>query len=142
MEKKIFVKFIAEKEEFNTLVQLYKQENINRTFSGYRPDRLLASEYSFLIYLDEIPIGFILCVRERMRKNSLSIDMALLEEYRNNGYGKKALEFFRDVYLLQIPEHLIVEIDKENIPANNVKNVLDVEYLETIDNSNIYEVKR
>lgn len=142
MEKEIFVKYITENQDFNILIHLYKQENINCIFSGYRPDRLLASEYSFLIYLDDVPIGFILCVRELQRKKHLSIDIALLEEYRNNGYGKKALEIFKQIYLLQIPEDLLVEVSKNNVPANNVKNIFNLQYIETINNSNVYEIKR
>ena len=142
MENEVFVKYIYEKEDFDILIDLYKQKEINSTFSGYRSDRLLASEYSFLIYLGDIPIGFILCVRERSRRNNLSIDMAILEKYRNLGYGKKSLEIFRDYYLLQIPDQLIVEVDKNNVPANGVKSVFDLEYVETIDSSNIYKVKR
>lgn len=138
----VFVKFISEKEDFDILMDLYNKEEINSTFAGYRADRLLSSDYSFLIYLDKLPIGFILCVREYARKNNLSIDMALLKDYRNKGYGRKALEIFRDVFLHQIPDDLIVEVDKFNISANAVKNVFDIEYLETYNNSNIYTIKR
>lgn len=142
MEREIFVKYIDEKEDFDILKKLYMKKEINSTFSGYRADRISASEYSFLIYLDDVPIGFILCVREIKKNNSLSIDMAILKKYRNKGYGREALEAFRDYYLHQIPENMIVEVDKNNLPANGIKNVFDLEYLETEHNSNIFEIKR
>lgn len=136
------VVLVTESEQFDVLNELYMQSEINGTFGGYRVDRIVGSEISFLIKLGDKPIGFILLVREFKRKNDLSIDIAISKEYRKNGYGKKAMEIFKEKYVHRINESLIAEVNKQNVPANKIINVLDVEHVDTVDDSNIYSVKR
>lgn len=133
---------ISDSTEFNKLISLYNDPEINEAFGGYRPDRILNSEITFLIYLNSEPIGFILLIREKERKNSLGIDMALKKEYRSRGYGKKAMEIFKDNFLKLIQNDLHIQITKENIAANKLLNIFDNEYLESIDGSDIYKIQK
>ena len=136
------VVLVTESDQFDILSELYQQSEINGTFGGYRVDRIVGAEISFLINLNDKPIGFILLVREFKRKNDLSIDIAISKEYRKKGYGRKAMEIFKEKYVPRINDSLIAEVNKQNVAANKLINVLDVEQKETIGESNIYSVRR
>ena len=140
MKNEIKVIYVTKADEYKQIMNLYQDQTIQNTFQGYRTDRLAASEITFLIYHNNTPIGFILLVRENQRRNSLGIDIAIKKEYRGNGYGKLAMEIFKEHYLPLIEEHIHVQVSKNNIPANKVISVLDKEYLETIDNSDYYQI--
>lgn len=140
MKNEIRVIYAEKQDDFNKIMNLYINPDINSTFGGYRKDRLAASEISFLIYLNNEPIGFILLVGEHQRKDSLGIDIALKKEYRGKGYGKIALEIFKEKYLTKIEDKIHVEVNKDNIAANKILDILDKEYIETIDNSNFYKI--
>lgn len=139
MEEKISVINV---DDVSEIVDMYKESEINKYFGGYRPDRILASEISFLIRLNEYTIGFILLVREETRKDSLGIDMALKKEYRNKGYATTALEILRDNYFKKIKDDLHVQVRKEDSVANKIINVLDCEYIESINDSDFYKILR
>ena len=142
MKDDLKLTYINKKEEFEILSNLYLNEDINKYFGGYRIDRILASEFSFLIYLKSVPIGFILLVREKNNMNFLAVDMALLKEYRFKGYGSKALYLFKKLYLKQISSSLIIETNQNNTIIGKMLKNLDVEYLKSNGNSKVYLIKR
>ena len=140
MKNEINVIYTTEPSEYEKIKTLYYDPKINKTFNGCRIDRLVASEISFLIYHRNEPIGFILLVREKIRPNSLGIDIALKEEYRGKGYGKLAMEIFKTKYLKLIEENLYAEINTNNIAAQKTIKVLDTEYTNTVNNSEFYNI--
>lgn len=140
MKQNINLVYVNTPEQFETINELYKKPEINKTFDGYRTDRIICSQYSFLIYLDETPIGFILIVQEEKFKTELSIDIAILEKYRKNGYAKQAIIQFKSIFIPQIEEDLIAEVKQNNIPANKLIKSLRVQQQNTTNNTNVYKI--
>ena len=140
MNEEIQVIYVNDSDGYKKICELYKDPEINGTFDGYRDDRIVASEISFLIYLNDLPIGYILLVREKERKESLAVDIAIKKEYRTKGYGKKAVEIFKDKFLKQIKDTLHFQVKKENVAAIKILDILDSEYIETKDDSDFYKI--
>ena len=113
MNNNIKVINTIKQDDFKKIAEMYKDESINKTFDGVRINRLAAAEFAFLIYLNQKPIGFILLVRETCNTNFLDIDIAIKKEYQSKGYGKKALEIFRDNFLNLIQDDIRVEVSKK-----------------------------
>lgn len=136
-ENKISIHSYNDK-EYMDLLNIYNDEDIKDTFNGFRTDRLVASEYIFMIDLNKKNIGFILLVFEN--KNNLSIDMGILKEYRNKGYGKEAMKQLKDIINTSVDKNVYAEVKKDNINANKVITSGGFEFSNTKDNNtNIYK---
>ena len=83
--------------------------------------RLIASEFSLLIKLDDIPIGFINLVPENL-DNILFLDMGICEKYRGKGYGKKAIKVLLECLGKRFSEYIIGETKETNELANYMSN--------------------
>lgn len=110
----------VKKEDFNEVSKLMEIFNIDKT-------RLVCSEISFIIRDNNKKIGFILLVKEKPN-NILFLDMYILPEYQNKGYGKQALN---ELCQLITEINIIAETKKTNITAinamkNNGELVLEV----------------
>jgi len=140
MNEELHVIYVNDSDGYKKIVELYKDPEINATFDGYRRDRVAASEISFLICLNDLPIGYILLVREKDRKESLGVDIAIKKDYRAKGYGKKTMEIFKQKFLKQIKDTMHFQVKKENIAAIKILDILDNEYIETKDDTDFYKI--
>lgn len=128
-------------DDYMNLLNLYNDDEIKDTFNGFRADRLIASEYIFMIDLNKKNIGFILLVFKN--KNELNIDMGILKEYRNKGYGKEVMKQLKIIINANVDKDIIAEVKKDNINANKtiVNGGFELSKTEN-DNVNIYKYVR
>ena len=122
------------------VLKLYKDQKIRETFDGVRIDRLVASEYIFLLRSNEENIGFILLVRETSKVNYLTLDIGIIEKYRGKGYGKKTMEVFKNEYFNRINDEIHIQVRQDDIVANKLISILDLEYIESTNDSNFYKI--
>lgn len=124
--------------EYTDLSILYEDEDIRDTFNGFRADRIISSEYIFMIDLDDEPIGFILLVLEN--RNQLGLDMGIIKKYRNKGYGTEAMKLFKEAIKNKIDKELVAEVKKNNIGANKAIINGGFEFYKTKnENVNVYK---
>ena len=136
------VKYTKNASGIDAIIDLYEKKEINKTFGGFRPDRLMSSSYHFLITLNDKNIGFILLVKEKQNKQVLFLDIAILKKYRNKGYGKEALILFKEKYAYQIQDAIIAETQKENIGINKIMYNIGFEPIESNDDAiNKFKIK-
>lgn len=135
--QKITIRSFQNEDYFN-LLSLYEDEDIKDTFNGFRKDRIICSEYIFMINLNDIPIGFILLVLEN--KNQLGIDIGIIKKYRNKGYGKEAIRLLKKIVNNNLDKDLIAEVKKDNISANKTIANGGFKFYETKNNNiNVYK---
>lgn len=84
---------------------------------GNKISRLISSPISMLIMEDLNPIGFINLVNENI-EDLLFLDMGIIEKYRGQGYGTKAIQTLIEISDGYIWEFIIGKTKKTNIFAN------------------------
>jgi len=109
--------------EINIILDIILSDEILRkTFKGQNNtrSRLLASSYVALIKSNDELIGFIMTVLNA--KNGIhEVDMGILENYRNKGYGTKALKLLKEII---INEKVKVEVQIKKINSPAIKTVI------------------
>ena len=83
------------------------------------PKRLLLCSYLYAIEVDNTLAGFMTIIQDSKKyaDGILSIDLCLLKEYRNKGYGEEALKLMCEDIIKQEDydgEFIILENDKTN----------------------------
>lgn len=110
--------------ELNQILNMINSdEELKNTFFGgdNTIQRVLDSIYSAVIKVNNETVGFIM-ITNNPRTNKDEIDMGILTDYRNMGYGSKALELLKRVIFLN-KLNVEVQIQKKNKPA--IKSVLN-----------------
>ena len=100
---------------YNKIQKIMKTDKDLRKIFYNKQDRLLYSAIYCLIKNDEIDIGFINMVKERI-DNIYFLDQGIMEKYRNKGYGRKSIELF--MKSVDFDEYLIGETKKDNFLSN------------------------
>ena len=109
-------------EEDIILNMIYSDEELQDTFSGGHNtmSRILNADYSGLIKLGRINVGFIMLVFNG-RTGKHEIDMGILKKYRGNGYGTQALGLLKK-RILKSNISIDIQIKQANEAA--IKSVL------------------
>ena len=112
-------------------------EGIKDVFYG-KYDRIITSEYSYLIMKNELVIGFINLVREKGNKDFLFIDMGIKPEYRKQGIGTWAIERVKKVLLVEDEESFVIGQTKINNKGGN-GSIKDLGcFIGQYDDTNLY----
>ena len=118
------VKQIVGNDERQILDLIYSDPVLVKTFLGDKNtiSRILTSIYTALIILDDEVIGFVLFV-DNERTGKVEIDMGILSDYRNKGYGTMVLKKLKSI-IIQEKLDVEIEIKEFNVGAINsvVKN--------------------
>jgi len=111
---------------YNELVSILNMiesdSDLKDTFGGgaNTRKRLANSGYSALIRNKIKPVGFIMVVYNE-RTSKYEIDMGVLKEHRNKGYGTRALDLLRDIILR---ENVKVEVQVKKTNVQAIKSVI------------------
>lgn len=110
------------REENEILLMIESDSDLRKTFKGKENtwSRIKCSEYSALIRNKKTPIGFIMIVYNG-HTNKYEIDMGILKQYRNNGYGTKALDLLKDVILFN---ELKVEVQTKKTNKAAIQSIV------------------
>lgn len=111
--EKIILTNAASKDDFYEISKLMGKFNLDRS-------RLICSEISFLIKNNNENIGFILLVKEKL-ENTLFLDMFIIKENQNKGFGKEALKLLSQL-----------TIDKNIIAETKISNVKSISAMDNI----------
>lgn len=96
---------------------IHQDSALKETFGGKKntSSRILNSSYVGLIKKDNLTIGFIMLVYNQ--KNTVhEIDMGIIREYRNKGYGTMALNQL-NIIIKQKNIDISIQIKKDNLSA-------------------------
>ena len=115
-------------------------ENGIREIFYYKRDRLICSALACLIKDSRSDIGFLNLVNENI-ENILFVDQGILEKYRGQGYGKKAIEIL--ISTNNFNEYLIGETKKDNLLANrSASNIGKLIYMHDSLNYYLFQKER
>lgn len=117
METKVNLKKMEFNEEIKILDIIYQDEDLMNIYISYKNirSRLVNSCYTALIEKDRKIIGFIMIVNNP-KTDVNEIDMGILKEYRNQGYGTEALGILKDI-IIQNGLDIEIEVNRQNISA-------------------------
>lgn len=104
------------------LRMIEQDEDLRDTFVGgsNTQKRIINSVYSALIKHNKTTVGFIMLVNNE-RTNKFEIDMGILKQYRNNGFGTKALNILKDIIL---HNELDVEVQTEKTNKSAIQTII------------------
>lgn len=96
-------------------------EELQNVFSGQKNTmtRLLNASYVAFIQNKNQNIGFVMIVNNE-RTNTQEVDMGILEDFRNLGYGTKALELLKEVVE---KNRIMVEVQIQNTNMLAIRTV-------------------
>ena len=99
------------------LDMIYSDVKLEDTFGGNRntQSRIVNSIYSAIIYNDDESIGFIMFVNND-KTSEIEIDMGLLSQYRNKGYGTQALCLLKQI-IKNNNIDVRIQVNNDNISA-------------------------
>lgn len=120
------------------IIDMMKNEDGISDIFKTRIDRVATAEYSFLILLNDIEVGFVLLVPEKLNYDFYFLDVGIKKEYRNMGIGTKVLNKLIE---MNFSKYIIVETQESNELANSsiskVGIKLSIEY-----HTNIYLLQK
>ena len=111
---------------YNELVSILNMietdQDLKDTFGGggNTRSRLANSCYSAFIRNKTKPVGFIMVVYNE-RTSKYEIDMGVLKEHRNKGYGTRALDLLKDIILR---ESVRVEVQAKKTNEQAIKSII------------------
>jgi len=117
MQENVTLERLNGNDEAKILEIINSDANLKDTFSGERNTiyRILNSSYSALIKDNDETVGFIMMVNND-KTSSQEIDMGVLSQHRNKGYGTKALGLLKEKIIEQQVK-VNIQIEKMNIAA-------------------------
>ena len=130
------VKLVGAMDDCNSAKVYFMMNNekgIQEIFAG-RLDRLLSSEFSWLIVLDEEEVGFANLVREKSNYDFLFLDLGIKEKYRGKGIGTEVLRLLTE---MPINNYVLLETKINNISANKINQKVGC-LIDTIGEQNYY----
>lgn len=124
MEQEIFLKRVEldDSNSLNTILNMINSdEELQRIFSGQENTmtRLLNASYVSFIQHSNKNIGFIMIVNNE-RTNTQEVDMGIMNGFRKNGYGTKALELLKEVVE---KDKIMVEVQIQNTNMGAIRMV-------------------
>lgn len=143
-------RLILKRGEFSDYLKVYeydftKLRDINNEFDfaklseddirGF--DEVFPNSYDFIVYLKDgnIPIGNIVCDRERKDLNSIEIAFNTHPDYWKNGYSFEAVVEVMKFLFSQGYDNIICGYDEGNTKSKNFGSKLGFEFYEKKDNA-------
>lgn len=114
---------------------IYKKNTLSDIKSIYEIIENQNNSYSWIIYLNNYPIGHIVADREnRIINNSIELSYNLHPSYWGKGVMKKVIKIICD-YLLKSYDYIIICYCNGNEKSKKLLNKLNFKYYKTIKNA-------
>lgn len=116
MDTKGISLYWCDNNEFDRFNKFYYDADIFKTFGGERKDRMINASAGALIMKENTEIGFLLLIEE-FGYQTYNVDIGILKKYRNQGYGKIALQLLREE-MERFQLNYYIEVKADNPAAN------------------------
>ena len=122
MNSNISLQKLHNNDQIKIIDIIRNDELLKNTFGGTNNtiSRILNSSYIGLILKDDITIGFIMLVYNGIDKTH-ELDIGIITDYRNQGYGTKALSIMKEIITKENAK-ITIQTRNENISATKIIN--------------------
>lgn len=120
MNENITLKKLAYDDQIKIIDIINNDKLLKDTFGGMKNTitRIFNSSYVGLIQKDDSTIGFIMLVYNKTN-NYHELDIGIINNYRNQGYGTKALNILKNIITKENID-INIQIKKGNISARKI----------------------